>query len=269
MKRTRVHGWAVIFTVTLLLAACAAHQAEVAETSLMSGPDATMVQLEEQKQILERQENAVLVSRAWLAERERQLSEREDGLERRENAVTVAQAWLGERQLQLDERAFDLERKENAVTVAQSWLDERELQLQQRESGLEQLASMPLATEPGRCYASIAIPASYRTVAVTKPIDYLEGDMTMPTRYETISEQVLVAPARTEWTEILCEGDMTPRTVRAVQQALYDAGFAPGPIDGIYGPLTTDALNAFQKEHHLTVARHLTMETVEALGLAF
>ena len=41
--------------------------------------------------------------------------------------------------------------------------------------------------------------------------------------------------------------------VRDVQRLLRRLGDAPGPIDGLYGPLTTEAVQRFQKAHALAV----------------
>lgn len=41
--------------------------------------------------------------------------------------------------------------------------------------------------------------------------------------------------------------------VRKLQRGLAAAGFAPGPIDGRYGPLTERAVRRFQATHHLAV----------------
>ncbi|MDH3999040.1 MAG: peptidoglycan-binding protein [Desulfuromonadales bacterium] len=271
MKTSTIHGWALIFTATFLLAACASHEAKMADTDLMSGPDVTMTQLEEQKQRLERQENAIVVSRGWLDERALQLDNREFDLDRRENALIVTQAWVDERELQLDEQAFDLDRKENAVIVSQAWLEEHERQLDAKAFDLTQqqvMANYQAATEPGRCYASVMIPATYKTVAVIKPIITTEDPGATPMRYQTITTQELISNQHTEWKEILCETQVSPNLVSDVQQALTGAGFDPGPIDGVCGSQTMAAVNAFQKEHSLTIARHLTLETIEALGLS-
>jgi peptidoglycan hydrolase-like protein with peptidoglycan-binding domain len=40
------------------------------------------------------------------------------------------------------------------------------------------------------------------------------------------------------------------RSVRLLQARLKHAGFSPGPIDGRYGPLTTQAVKRFQHAHH-------------------
>jgi outer membrane biosynthesis protein TonB len=59
----------------------------------------------------------------------------------------------------------------------------------------------------------------------------------------------------------------TPAEVRKIQQGLLDAGFNPGPVDGLIGPKTMTALESFQKQKGLDVG-HITKETLQALGIA-
>lgn len=122
MKTLRVFGWAVIFTVTLLLAACAALTPEVADTDTMSGPDLTMTQTESQQQMMDRRENALVIREAWLDERELQLSQRELDLERHENALAINQAWLNERETRLAQGVPDLTKQADLAAFEQSWL---------------------------------------------------------------------------------------------------------------------------------------------------
>lgn len=70
MKTIQVFGWAVIFTVTLHLAACASLSPEVADIDAMSGPELTITQTEPQKQMIERLENTQVTRDAQLNERE-------------------------------------------------------------------------------------------------------------------------------------------------------------------------------------------------------
>lgn len=49
--------------------------------------------------------------------------------------------------------------------------------------------------------------------------------------------------------------------VRAVQQALREQGFNPGPIDGVMGPRTSAAVRDFQQKENLTVTGQLDAET--------
>ena len=57
----------------------------------------------------------------------------------------------------------------------------------------------------------------------------------------------------------------TPDLIRRVQQALVNAGYNPGPVDGISGPRTLQAVKSFQQENNLA-AGELTKETLRALG---
>ena len=82
-------------------------------------------------------------------------------------------------------------------------------------------------------------------------------------------EKVRVTDEQRRWEEILCEDSMTECRIIEVQRALYLGGYEPGPIDGIVGQQTMAAVNAFQKDFNLTVANHLTVETVEALDANF
>jgi hypothetical protein len=54
---------------------------------------------------------------------------------------------------------------------------------------------------------------------------------------------------------------------RAVQQALTDLGYNPGPIDGAFGRRTAGALRDFQRDNGLNVTGTATAETLDALGL--
>lgn len=60
----------------------------------------------------------------------------------------------------------------------------------------------------------------------------------------------------------------TPDIIRQVQQALADAGYKPGPVDGKSGGKTTEAIKQFQKDHNLAVGQ-ITKETLIALGIAY
>ncbi|MFL5827880.1 MAG: peptidoglycan-binding protein [Thermoleophilaceae bacterium] len=53
--------------------------------------------------------------------------------------------------------------------------------------------------------------------------------------------------------------------VRSVQRRLAHAGFAPGPIDGLYGPLTTRAVTRFQQSQGIAVDGKVGRETRRAL----
>lgn len=56
--------------------------------------------------------------------------------------------------------------------------------------------------------------------------------------------------------------------IRKLQQALKDKGLDPGPINGVMGPKTQEAVRAFQQRQGLAATGSLDAQTQGALGLA-
>ncbi|MEX2220159.1 MAG: BON domain-containing protein [Candidatus Rokuibacteriota bacterium] len=56
--------------------------------------------------------------------------------------------------------------------------------------------------------------------------------------------------------------------VRMAQEKLKDKGFDPGPVDGIWGPRTADAVGEYQGKENMTVTKRLDGETRAKLALA-
>ena len=219
----QILGWAVIFTVTLLLSACASHEAQVSNYNKMSGADATMTQTEKQelalasmddtflysvaspeesglqRQALTSQDNTFTSSPTLTGEDEFLLDQREIDLEWSQDALAVANAFLGEREVQLDQREIDLEFREDNAAVTRASLDAREIQLAQQERsgiGSGQFAgidSTPTNAEPGRCYARVTVPGEFLTVT-DKMLIKSAGEKIeiIPARYETVSKEILV-----------------------------------------------------------------------------
>jgi hypothetical protein len=281
MKSLRNCGWAAIFTVTLLLAACASQRAGIADTNMTSGPDTSISQSEEQELTLERRMNALNIREAWLDEREARLKIKADKLDYRENALAINQAWLNERETRLDHQAPDLTSQEDMLAFKGVWLDKEKMasrtsessatadaKLAGADSSVAKAEATPIRVESGHCYASVVYPAEYKTVAVVKPIEVPTGEH-LPVLYQTVTEKVKVTDEQTRWEEILCENELTDCRVLEIQRSLYRGGYNPGPIDGVVGPQTMAAVKAFQKDFNLTVADYLTVETVNALDANF
>jgi peptidoglycan hydrolase-like protein with peptidoglycan-binding domain len=55
--------------------------------------------------------------------------------------------------------------------------------------------------------------------------------------------------------------------VLQVQVALQKAGYEPGPIDGVFGPSTREAISRYQRDHGLDVTGNITDPVLQALGL--
>lgn len=60
---------------------------------------------------------------------------------------------------------------------------------------------------------------------------------------------------------------MSGSDVLAVQQALLAAGVSPGPLDGVYGPLTATAVRQFQASHGRLVTGIFCGGLYAALGI--
>jgi peptidoglycan hydrolase-like protein with peptidoglycan-binding domain len=56
--------------------------------------------------------------------------------------------------------------------------------------------------------------------------------------------------------------------IRKLQQALRDKGLDPGPINGVMGPKTQEAVRAFQQRQGLNATGRLDAQTQSALGMA-
>ncbi len=141
----------------------------------------------------------------------------------------------------------------------------------------------------------IASPAAERRVLV-------------PEARSTINRQILVSPERYEWAQVECDHSgavsmevpmaqnrpmaapapvaptargipvpfdnrpmqSAPITIstRDLQTALAKKGYYRGPIDGIYGSLTRNAVSAFQRSNNMAVTGRVNADMVRALGLS-
>lgn len=127
--------------------------------------------------------------------------------------------------------------------------------------------SKRVVDQPARV-EEVTIPAQYKTVrkrVLVSPESTREIDI--PAVYEDVSEKRLVKKGGyTVWTEILCTAQTTNSKVRAIQQGLKDAGYDPGPIDGVLGIKTQTALRQYQTDKGLPIG-NLNIETLKSLGV--
>ena len=56
-------------------------------------------------------------------------------------------------------------------------------------------------------------------------------------------------------------------TVEAIQERLAQLGYYTGPVDGIFGPTTRDAVANYQVANQLNVTGSLSPDTMQSLGL--
>ncbi len=111
----------------------------------------------------------------------------------------------------------------------------------------------------------VEIPAEYETVKVTRMLSPAsETRVPIPARTKTVTRQVQIEPSRLEWRQILCETNTTPKLITSIQRALKREGYDPGPIDGVIGQDTLDAIEEFQLKKNLDRGG-LTYETLKEL----
>ncbi len=109
--------------------------------------------------------------------------------------------------------------------------------------------------------------AEFKTVKVRKLVNEpKEIRIPVPAEYKTVERRELVTAAALNWREILCETNTTTNVVRKLQVALKERGFNPGPIDGVYGPLTQGAVTRYQRANNMATGG-LTIKTLESLGV--
>ena len=58
-----------------------------------------------------------------------------------------------------------------------------------------------------------------------------------------------------------------PRFIREAQRALGELGFRPGPVDGVVGRKTRDALARYQRSEKIPVTGSLDVETMVRLDI--
>ena len=119
--------------------------------------------------------------------------------------------------------------------------------------------------EPARI-EPIEVPAEYETIQVERLVSPAREEIVLiPATYRTVEKRVVTGGGTAEWRDMPCEGAFTPKTIKDVQSALTEAGFAVEE-DGVFGPATRTALEGFQRERGLGVGQ-LTYETLQVLGI--
>lgn len=113
----------------------------------------------------------------------------------------------------------------------------------------------------------VEIPAKYETKTVRRLVeDAREVRTAIPAVTDTVSRRIQVRPESLEWRSVLCETNMSLNTIQDVQRALSRAGYNPGPIDGVLGSQTMNAVQRFQRAESLATGG-LTMDTLKKLGV--
>jgi peptidoglycan hydrolase-like protein with peptidoglycan-binding domain len=94
----------------------------------------------------------------------------------------------------------------------------------------------------------------------------VEKRIPIPAKHKMVAKQSKVSDARMEWRQVLCETNTTRDLVMQIQQGLQQAGYNPGPVDGVLGGATLSAIDAYQRKNNLPTGG-LTIQTIEKLGI--
>ncbi|MFC1774509.1 peptidoglycan-binding protein [Pseudomonadota bacterium] len=116
-------------------------------------------------------------------------------------------------------------------------------------------------------FAKQQLPAGTEVVKVRKLVaNATEKRSAIPAEYKTVAKRAKVSGESLEWQQVLCETNMTKDIAIRVQQALKDAGYNIGVVDGIPGGATMRAVDDYQRSKGLPTGG-LTIRTLESLGV--
>lgn len=87
----------------------------------------------------------------------------------------------------------------------------------------------------------------------------------IPAKFKDVDKRAKVSNESLEWRQVLCETNMTKTIAKRVQQALTEAGYNVGVVDGILGGSTLRAVDDYQRKKGLPTGS-LTIRTLESLG---
>lgn len=136
----------------------------------------------------------------------------------------------------------------------------------------KEVVTEPAAAAPAPSAPAAAEPAT--KIEDVKSIQSLESTIeTFDTaNKDTEASAPSVAVTHQAQVQVVDDGNdvvkVTPVIMRKVQQALVDAGFNPGPVDGVSGAKTVAAIESFQKQNGIPAGK-LTKKTLRAMGVDF
>lgn len=119
----------------------------------------------------------------------------------------------------------------------------------------------------GEILCLVEEPAVYKTIERRVLVEPERPEYkTIPAQYEKIMHTETIEAERLEWRRILCETNVTPQVIMSLQSTLNKKGYDAGPVDGVYGRKTMNAVTQYQRRNTLAM-NGLTYETIEHLGI--
>ena len=117
---------------------------------------------------------------------------------------------------------------------------------------------------------TITIPAEYESRRFQKlVVDASEQRTKVPAQYDTVSQRVKVSEEILNWSDVVCDINLTNTLATDIQKKLQSLNYYQGPIDGIFGTATMRAVNQFAKAKNLPVSdNYIPTETIKEMGLS-
>jgi len=135
---------------------------------------------------------------------------------------------------------------------------------------LGSMLDVPPGAPSGTCWGKIVSPARIETVTeqvLVQPARLAsDGRVESPAIFRTETRQRIVTERGVTWFETPCPADMTPELVATLQRALAARGLYDGPITGRTGAATRDAVRAYQAQTGLD-SPVLSLAAARTLGL--
>ncbi|MDM7968638.1 MAG: peptidoglycan-binding domain-containing protein [Paracoccaceae bacterium] len=132
------------------------------------------------------------------------------------------------------------------------------------------MLDVPEGAPPGTCWGKIVSPALIETVTeqvlVTPARLAADGTVETPATFRTETRQRILTEREVTWFETPCPAAMTPELIATLQRALAARDLYAGPISGRIDPATSAAVRLYQSETGLD-SPILSLAAARALGL--
>ena len=137
------------------------------------------------------------------------------------------------------------------------------------------LETVPAVTEQ-RVVRRVAEPSRSREVLVPAVVEMVETQVVVtperieriavPPTFRTVERNVQRQAARQVWAPVICDTDQTGELITQVQSALAERGLYTARVDGVMGPQTRAAVQAFQFDQLDLRTSVLTVAGAQRLG---
>ncbi len=135
---------------------------------------------------------------------------------------------------------------------------------------LGSMLDTPPGAPPGTCWGKIVSPALIETVTEQVLVEparlAADGTVATPAIFRTETRQRIVTEREVTWFETPCPADLTPDIIASLQRALTVRGLYAGAVTGQIDRATSEAVRRYQAATGLD-SPVLSLATARALGL--